>query len=106
MFPKQTQLQNNTLAIHVQRPILSFVTERKDPDSCKEAFSGICLSEDIAGAGTMSGLMPSKTIVPATPTVAERKKPVFDLSIRYHRTGLARANVKETCRVDCQGSFL
>ena len=53
----------------------------------------------------MSGLTPSRTAVPAMPTSAERMKPGFERSIRYHRTGLTRAKVKETCKVDCHGSF-
>jgi hypothetical protein len=39
------------------------------------------------------------------PTADENANPGIDLSIRYHSTGFANASVKETCKVDCQGSF-
>jgi len=60
----------------------------------------------VAGDGTISGLMPSNAKVPAMPTSEDSRNPGFDLSTKYHNTGFARARVKETCSVDCQGSFL
>lgn len=107
MFPKQTQLQNRTLAIQVHMPMLSFVGKREDAISSTELFPVTCaLGDAAAGDGTISGLMPSRAKVPPTPTTVESKNPVFDRSIRYHSTGFARASVSETCSVDCQGSFL
>ena len=50
--------------------------------------------------------MPSRAIVPPTPTTVDSKNPVFERSIKYHNTGFARASVSETCKVDCHGSFL
>ena len=107
MFPKQTQLQNKTLAIHVHMPMLSFVGNREDSISCTDSFPARCaLGEGAAGEGTISGLMPSRASVPPTPTTVDSKNPVFERSIKYHNTGFARASVSETCKVDCHGSFL
>ena len=44
--------------------------------------------------------------MPRTPTADENANPGMDLSIRYHSTGLAKASVNDTCKVDCQGSLL
>ena len=97
MFPKQTQLQNKTLAIQVHIAMLSFVGYRDDTTACTELFPERCAFGDgAAGDGTMSGLMPSRATVPPTPTTVENQNPVFDRSIRYHRTGFARASVSET----------
>src|SRR2546423_11946522 len=107
IFPKQTQLQNNTLAIHVHMPMLSFAGKREDGPSCTELLPARCAGGDgAAGEGTMLGLMPSRARVPPIPTTVDNQNPVFDRSIRYHNTGFARANVSETCSVDCHGSFL
>ncbi len=43
--------------------------------------------------------------VPRRPTSEERRNPGLVRSIRYQRKGLARARVRETWRVDCQGSL-
>jgi hypothetical protein len=107
IFPKQTQLQKRTLAIHVPTPMLSFVIRRfkPDPSSCDESFLMEILVKDAEGGGTMSGLIDRSTKVPATPTTAESRNPGLDRSMIYHRAGLTRARVRETWRVDCQGSF-
>ena len=107
IFPKQTQLQNKTLASHVHIPMLSAV------GSLEAALfsTGLlparwALGDGADGDGTISGLMLRSAIVPPMPTIVDSKNPVFDLSTRYHNTGFARANVTETCSVDCHGSFL
>ena len=105
MFPKHTQLQNKTLEIQVQTPMLSFVMIPFMYTSSYETFIVFALGEGVAGGGTISGLTPSSTAVPAIPTRAERMNPGLDRSMRYHSTGLTRAKVKETCKVDCHGSF-
>lgn len=53
----------------------------------------------------MSGLIPSSTAVPTIPMNAERRNPGLERSIRYHKNGLTMARVRETCKVDCQGSL-
>ncbi len=53
----------------------------------------------------MSGFRPRRTAVPAMPTRAESRKPGLERSTRYQSTGLTRARVRETWRVDCQGSL-
>lgn len=58
--------------------------------------------EDV-GAGTKSGLIPSKRAVPERATVVLRMKPGALLSRRYHRVGLDRARVRESWRVECHG---
>lgn len=106
MLPKHTQLQNSTLAIQVPTPILSSEESPSNPGWFPDTFARDNFCGCMAGDGTISGLTSSNTIVPATPTTADKMKPGFDLSIRYHRTGFASASVRETCRVDCQGNFL
>lgn len=105
ILPKHTQLQNKTLAIHVQTPMLSFVMILYDVTLSYEILGAFARGEGVAGGGTMSGLTPRRTAVPVMPTMAERMKPGFDRSMRYQSTGLTSARVKETCRVDCQGSL-
>lgn len=105
MLPKQTQLQNSTLAIHVLTPILSLVIRPSDRMPSKVELPAFARGEGVAGEGTISGFTPSSTAVPATPTMADRKKPGLERSTMYHRTGLTSASVRETCRVDCQGSL-
>ena len=58
-----------------------------------------------AGDGIISGFRLSSTVVPKTPTAAERKKPGLVRSIRYQRTGLTRASVREAWRVDVHGNL-
>jgi hypothetical protein len=53
----------------------------------------------------MSGLESSKKKVPVAPTAEESRKPGFERSIMYHRTGLTRNRVRDTWRVDVQGSL-
>lgn len=63
------------------------------------------MGEGEGGDGIISGLSPSSIAVPVIPTNEERKNPGFERSIRYHRTGLTKAKVSDTCTVDCQGSL-
>lgn len=105
MFPKQTQLQNSTLAIHVLTPILSLVIRPSDRMPSKEELPAFARGIGVAGEGTISGFTPSSTTVPAIPTIADRKKPGFERSTRYHKTGFTSASVRDTCKVDCQGSL-
>ena len=107
IFPKQTQLQNKTLAIHVHIPMLSSVGSLEAALSSTELLPARwALGDGAGGDGTISGLMPRRAIVPPIPTTVESKNPVFDRSTKYHNTGFARASVSEACSVDCQGSFL
>lgn len=53
----------------------------------------------------ISGSRPSETMDPRKLTAEDRRKPVLDRSIRYHRSGLAIARVSETCIVDAHGIF-
>lgn len=106
IFPKQTQLQNKTLIIHVPTSTVSLAT--KPP---KTSFAGelVALPEaiwvDIAGEGIISGFRLRSMVVPKTPTAAERMKPGLERSMRYQRTGLTRASVREAWRVDAHGSL-
>lgn len=104
IFPKQTQLQNITLAIHVATPIVSFVIIPLK-SSPFDVFAALALGEGVAGEGTIPGLTPSNTAVPVRPTTVERTKPGLERSMRYHKTGFASASVRETWSVDCQGSL-
>ena len=85
--------------------MLSFVMIPFMYTSSYEKLTAFALGEGVDGGGTISGFTPSSTAVPAVPTRAERMNPGLDRSIRYHSTGLTSAKVKETCRVDCHGSF-
>src|SRR5438034_1216254 len=105
MFPKHTLLQNSTLAIHVPTAMLSCEMAARVPSSGVESFKGEALGEVIAGEGTTSGLIPSNANIPASPTNVERMKPGLERSMRYQSTGLTRARVSDTWRVDCQGSL-
>lgn len=58
-----------------------------------------------AGGGTMSGLTPRHSAVPAMPTMVESRNPALDRSIKYHSTGFTSARVSETCKVDSHGSL-
>ena len=107
IFPKQTQLQKRTLAIQVDTPMPSFETKWEDPFSAvKDLLPETALEDAIAGEGTMSGLIPRRVIVPRMPTLADKTNPVLERSIKYQSTGLAKASVRDTCNVDCHGSFL
>jgi hypothetical protein len=50
---------------------------------------------DIAGEGIISGFKLRSTVVPSTPTAADRRKPGLERSTRYQRTGFTRASVRE-----------
>lgn len=58
-----------------------------------------------AGEGIMSGFEARRRAVPVAPTKDERRKPGLDRSMRYQRTGLTRASVREAWRVDAHGSL-
>ena len=101
MFPKQTLLQKSTLATQVQTPILSLLIK----PLCKTVSDELVARGEVDGDGTICGFTPSTAAVPVIPTKVERIKPGLERSIRYHNTGLIRANARDTCRVDCQGSL-
>ena len=104
MLPKQTLLQNRTLAIQVLTPMLSMLTKLPYPELLCKMLAALAFGEGAgAGESTRLGLMASETAVPERPTTVERMNPGFDRSTRYHSTGLTNANVNETCSVDCHG---
>lgn len=106
ILPKQTVLQNSTLMIHVPHSIVLCVMMPLKACTTGGAVELSVNSEgDDAGDGIISGLSDSSTAVPTTPTEVERRKPGFDRSIRYQSTGLTSASVKDTCKVEVQGSF-
>ena len=86
--------------------MLSLLMSSMDLTPYVEAFPVAARGKDVAGEGTISGFMRRSANVPVTPTTAERMNPGLDLSIKYQSTGFASANVKDTWRVDCHGSFL
>ena len=53
----------------------------------------------------MFGLESRRRAVPVVPTAVEKRKPGFDRSIRYHRTGFTTARVKDAWRVEAHGSL-
>lgn len=53
----------------------------------------------------MAGFTPRRTTEPASPTAAERRKPALDRSMSHQSSGLTRAKVTETCKVEDQGSL-
>lgn len=101
MFPKQTQLQNSTLAIHTVTAIVSY--RSAVPPSAMLPLLERRLK--VAGGGTMSGFTSSNTKAPPMPTREESTKPVLVPSTRYHKKGLTRAKVRLTCWVDSQGKL-
>jgi hypothetical protein len=111
ILPKHTQQQNKTLAIHVATLICSFRTQsvtRKDPDCAPPAGGDGGMLElpeekDDVGAGMRPGLMASKAAVPRNPIAVLRVRPAVVRSRRYQRMGLARASVRDSCRVVSQG---
>lgn len=105
MFPKQTLLQKSTLATQVQIPILSLLIKPLCKTVSDELVAVLPARGKADGDGTICGFTPSTTAVPVIPTKVERIKPGLERSIRYHNTGLIRANARDTCRVDCQGSL-
>lgn len=110
MLPKHTQLQNKTLMTQMPVSIVLFVARppsiRTSLPVCPVEFRSRYGDEEPIGAGMISGSSPRETIVPARPTAADRRKPVLDRSIRYHKSGFAIAKVRETCIVEAHGTFL
>ena len=108
-MPKQTQLQNSTLTIQI--PVSTVLGPRSS-----QTAPGSPVSEALPahappsgdgndGAGMMSGLMPRRSRLPASPTAAERRRPGFVPSTRYQRKGFARVRAVETWRVETHGSL-
>jgi hypothetical protein len=79
-----------------------------DEEFCSYANDGEDTVDTVwcIGEGITFGLIPNKMAEPVRPTAAERRNPGLERSMRYHRKGLTRARVRETWRVDAQGSFL
>lgn len=105
MFPKQILLQKSTLATQVQTPTLSLLMSPSYIVFSTDEFPALPETNEAAGEGTMAGFTPNTIAVPIMPTNDERAKPGLERSMRYHKTGLTRAKVREACKVDCQGSF-
>jgi hypothetical protein len=103
MFPKHTQLQKRTLATHVDTAICSEL-KALAASAAPAAWSVPFCTAGVEG--TQSGLTPSMTAAPSNPTEAASKKPVRDLSTRYHAAGLARASVSDACIEDSHGRRL
>jgi hypothetical protein len=61
--------------------------------------------ENVAGEGIMSGFEARRSAAPVVPTAVLRIKPGIERSMRYHRTGLTSARVREACIVEAQGSL-
>jgi hypothetical protein len=107
IFPKQTQLQNNTLRIQTAPSMLSLPTHSPAQGALFPRYGYLEVAlEAEAGLGIMSGFETSSSAVPVAPTAVERMKPGFERSTRYQRTGLTSARVREAWRVEVQGSFL
>ena len=113
MFPKHTQLQNNTLSIHTPDSTVLFCA-RYPPRSTVSSSSSASAAADsllrnralvTEGVGIMAGFTPRRTTEPASPTAAERRKPALDRSMSHQSSGLTRAKVTETCKVEDQGSL-
>lgn len=110
IFPKHTQLQNSTLKIQVPPSIVSILTPPSpSPPKLPRYFAVVFLPGlgmlTEAGEGIMSGFEARRRAVPVAPTKAERRKPGLERSMRYHRTGLTRASVREAWRVDAHGNL-
>ena len=107
MLPKQTQLTNQTLAIQVATPTLSWV--RRPPTRCSPSC-GNCTLNNVAlsvfpsvrdraasgGDGIRLGLIARVKAVPVTATVVERIKPEGVRSRRYQMAGFDKARVSES----------
>lgn len=76
MFPKQTQLQNRTLAIQVTTAIVSSVIKMSLPSFCDNSVARLDLVDSVVGGGTNDGLIKKRARVPKIPTAADRTKPV------------------------------
>lgn len=94
MFPKQTQLQNRTLAIHV--PTASSPCETFRPAMLLLNTVSSMVPDVLSGEKTMPGFISSKAIIPVSPMTVERTKPDLERSTRYHRKGFTSASVSET----------
>lgn len=105
MLPKHTQAQNRTLATQVRTATPScvmLVTNAKSAPvlSGPNDVAVELLIDERINSGFRPRIMP----IPASPTIVDRKNPDRVRSIRYHRTGFARARVTEACVVDSHGS--
>jgi hypothetical protein len=102
IFPKQTQLQNNTLKIHTAPSTPSLPTPFPIPIPCSQIvpFEG-----ELAGLGKMFGFEARRRAVPVVEMVVERRKPGLERSIRYHRAGLTRARVRDAWREEAHGTL-
>jgi hypothetical protein len=112
-FPKQTQLQNNTLRIQIppsRLSVLMYALNLMPADGefepVVDASWSVEFRREEVGDGIISGLERRRSVVPVAPTKLERRKPAVERSIMYQRTGLTRKSVRETWSVDVQGSFL
>lgn len=104
MFPKHTQAQKMTLATQVRTAMLSCVMPAPIAFSHPVPFKNVVPTDGPVDAGIISGLNPRTALMPVMPTATDSRKPVEVRSIRYQRTGFARARVNEAWVVDCQGS--
>lgn len=100
MLPKQTQLQNRTLSIQIPVSIVFWLAR---PPNVRESETVSFRNDDADGVGTISGSTPISTAEPIRPTAAESRKPGLERSIKYHKKGLTRASVSESCSVDAHG---
>lgn len=103
MFPKHTHAQKRTLATHVRTAMLSCVIPASSADSAPVPFREGIAGADESVEGIKSGLRPSRSPITLIARVVDKMKPVLVRSMRYHRTGLARASVREAWVVDSQG---
>lgn len=92
-----------TLATQVRTAMLSCVIPAPNVFSHPVPLRKAVPTDGPVEAGMSSGFKPRTTLIPVKPTVVESRKPVEVRSIRYHRTGFARARVREACVVDSQG---
>ena len=84
IFPKQTQLQNNTLRIQTAPSMLSLPTHSPAQGALFPRYGYLEVAlEAEAGLGIMSGFETSSSAVPVAPTAVERMKPGFERSTRY-----------------------
>jgi hypothetical protein len=108
-FPKQTQEQNSTLKIQIEPSSLSLLTYLPNPPISSSMVLALCCDVEFVweafGEGIMSGFEARSNAVPIAPTLEERRKPGFERSIMYQRTGFTRNSVREAWRVDVQGSL-
>lgn len=107
MFPKHTQLQNSTLTIHTPISTVSPSTGRGARLAVaahdENELCAACHALD--GAGITSGLTPSSSADPVSPTQVDSRKPGMLRSMSHHRSGFTRASVAETCSVEAHASL-